>query len=204
MTQIHDVLDKDPSRRFDDGSIEYQHAHREFLSDMEFEIYVDKLTVQCVSLFRHQALLDALRDWCKIHGYYYEVFSQKTRVTSTGKSSSFTFHFQKKFSQLHVSFLVLDLTMQDMTDITKVVDKKTIPFSKGKVTAVINGFLGTALKHRVESFPRMALIRGVIDKFIYKLDRPVYPGTVVRDGAGLAAHIRSFLSLEQKRLQGAE
>ncbi|MBI1970546.1 hypothetical protein HYS47_02265 [Candidatus Woesearchaeota archaeon] len=198
MVELEDVYDKDPSRAYDEGGEEYRHAHREFLSDMEFEIYVDKLTVQYQGVFRYPLLLKAIKEWCRRKGYYYEVFSQKMTLVSNGKNASFTFHFQKKFSQLHVSFLILDLTIKNMTDLPSKVGRRDALFSKGGVIAVVNGFLGTSMKHRVEARPRMAFIRGIIDRYIYKLDRPIYPGTVVSDGASLATEIRSFCGLEDK------
>jgi len=73
--------------------------------------------------------------------------------------------------------------------------------NEGDVEIVFNGFLMTHLKGRWESRPKFALIRKIIDKFVYKLERPSLAGTVVSDAKDLAKQLRACMVVYQHKIE---
>ncbi len=174
---------------------------RELLADMEREIYVDRMIVTYSGVFKFKELLELVETWCNQKGYYKEVVNQKHKLSKTGKSSSVTFQLHRKITQLHVSVIDISLSGLHMTDIEEDIDGKIMDLNEGDVEIVFNGFLMTHIKHRWESRPKFALIRKMIDKYVYKLDRPSLAGTVVSDASDLANKLRSSMMVYQHRLE---
>jgi len=85
-----------------------------------------------------------------------------------------------------------------MEDIERDVDGRMRNLNKGKVSLIFHSYLMTSIKARWETKAFMYFFRGVIDKFIYKLDKPSYRGIVVGDTYKLINEIKGFLNAYSK------
>ena len=166
---------------------EKEGMEREFLSDMEKYVYLDRLTISYKGVFNYAELMVLIRDWCKKNGYYREISHNKMIVKPDGKEIGISMRLHKKISR--------------MKDILKNIDGFDINMNEGEINIVFMGYLMTHLKGRWESRPKFAFVRRLIDKFVYKLERSEYPGTVVSDGKDLANNIRGLLYLYEHRLK---
>ena len=173
----------------------------EFLSDMEREIYVDRMIIRYSGVFSYKELLDLIEHWCRQKGYNKEIIAQKHKVAKDGKTSVVSFQLHRKFTPLHVSVIDVSIAGNHMTDRSYTIDGRTATLNEGDVEIVFNGFLMTHLKGRWESRPKFALIRKIIDKFVFKLERPSLAGTVVSDAKDLAKQLRACMIIYQHRIE---
>ncbi|PIN85898.1 hypothetical protein COV19_07445 [Candidatus Woesearchaeota archaeon CG10_big_fil_rev_8_21_14_0_10_44_13] len=180
--------------------LEYGHI-RQHLEDMEKEIYVDKLTVSYSGYFSYREFMDMVNRWCEEKGYYREVQSSSEKVTEKGVNKGFSLQLQRKISPVHLSVLNIDISFENMTDETKEVDGRMKNLNKGDVEAVFYGYLMSSRKSRWETKAYTYFFRTLIDKFIYKFDKPKYRGTVIQDGKDFARKMRGFLELYEKKIK---
>jgi len=172
----------------------------EHFEDMEKETFIDRLTVSYEGKFEWAELTRMIEKWGKEHEYFVHIDAHKGGITTSGRNLAVEYNLFKKFSQIHYSVLKLEVSCSNMKDIVEKVDGRNRNINEGSVEAVFMGFLMTNIKSRWETKPSIYFIRGVIDKFIYKLYRPKYPGRVIGDATTLANEIRSFLYLYKHRL----
>ncbi len=170
------------------------------LDQYEKEIYVDKMLLNFSGYFDYNELQELVNDWCRRNGYHRMVQNQKEILSKTGRNISFSYHLTKQFTHIHVSALNVGVEISDMTTEHKMMDGMKTRVNKGDVEIEFHGFLMTHLRNRWETKANIAFIRGVIDKFIYKLNRAKYPGTVVADANKLAAEFRGFFNTWQARV----
>jgi len=181
---------------------ELEQGHKRiFLEDMEKEIYVDKLTLNYSGYFSYKGFMDMVNSWVKENGYYREVLSSNEIVGEKGVNKSLGLQLQKKMSQIHLSLLNVDISFKEMTDDEKEVDGKMMNVNKGDVEVVFHGYLATSTKARWESKAYASFLRYVIDKFVYKLDKPKYRGTVVNDAKDLAGKMKGYLELYKGKIE---
>ena len=178
-----------------------QGIRKQHLEDMEKEIYVDKLTVTYSGYFSYNEFMEMINRWCQDHGYYRDIQSSSQKVAEKGVSKSFALQLQRKISHAHLSVLNVDIDFSDMVEVQKDVDGRMRTINKGDVEIVFHGYLMTSRKATWESKAYFAFIRTLVDKFIYKLDRPKYRGTVVADGNDLAKSMRGFLELYKRKIK---
>ena len=173
----------------------------ELLSDMEREIYVDRMIIRYDGAFRYKELLDLIDNWCRAKRYEKEIISQKHKVAKDGKTSVMSFQLHRKFTPVHISVIDIVVTGSHMIDRDYTIDGRHVTLNEGDVEIVFNGFLMTHLKNRWESRPKFALIRKIIDKFVYKLERPSLAGTVVSDAKDLAKQLRACMIIYKHRIE---
>ncbi len=178
-----------------------ERVHLEFLSDMEREIYVDRMIIRYNGPFQYKELLDLVEHWCREKKYEKEIISQKHKIAKDGKTSSVSFQLHRKFTPLHVSVIDVVVSGNHMIDHEYTIDGRHVTLNEGDVEIVFNGFLMTHLKGRWESRPKFALIRKIIDKFVYKLERPSLAGTVVSDAKDLAKQLRACMVVYQHKIE---
>lgn len=171
------------------------------LEDMEKELYVDDTHVEYEGYFSYEELLRLIDDWAKKYDYYKEVKSHKEKITPHGRNVSMGLDFHRKFSHIHYSFITVEIEIEDMADHYLELDGIRTKVNEGEVEVAFNGYLYTHLKGRWETKPNVAFVRKVIDKFIYKLERSKYPGTVVGETMDLVHQIRAFLNLYKHRIK---
>ncbi|MDO8642267.1 MAG: hypothetical protein Q7R76_01595 [Candidatus Woesearchaeota archaeon] len=176
----------------------------ELLSDMEREIYVDRMIIRYNGPFRYKELLELVEAWCRVNKYEKEIISQKHKVAKDGKTSVVSFQLHRKFTPLHISVLDVVIAGNHMIEREYSIDGRHVTLNEGDVEIVFNGFLMTHLKARWESRPKFALIRKIIDKFIYKLERPSLGGTVVSDAKDLAKQLRAAMIIYQYRIEAVK
>lgn len=172
------------------------------LDQYEKEIYVDKMPVEFSGYFSYPELLELINDWCRKHGYYRMLQDHKEKLTKNGRNISLGFQLTKQFTHIHLSAINMDIEISNMTTEYKTIDNVKTRVNKGDIKIIFNGFLMTHLRNRWETKPNIAFLRGVIDKFIYKLNRAKYPGTVVSDANSLAAELRGMLDSWRSKIQG--
>lgn len=174
------------------------------LEDMEKDLLVDDYKVEYEGFFDYQELLRLVDQWAQKHDYFKEVKTHKEKVTPKGRNITLGIDFQRKFSHIHHSFVVVEIEIENMTDHVIELDGVRTRLNEGEVEVAFFGYLYTHLKSRWETKPNVAFVRRVIDKFIYKLERSKYPGTVVSETMDLAQQIRSFLNLYKHRVKEHE
>jgi hypothetical protein len=183
------------------GIDEMQEGHRRVhLEDMEREIYVDRLTLKYEGPFSYKDFMKLVDSWCEEKGYYKDVQSTKQKVTEDSKSISLGIQLQKAMTDRHFSIINVDIGFSGMTDYETKVDGRDAIINKGEVEIVFHGFLMTSLKARWETKDYAAFIKGFIDKFVYKLLKPKYSGTVIEDGNDLANRMNGFLQSYRARI----
>ncbi len=170
------------------------------LDQYEKEIYVDKMLLNFSGYFDYNEMQELVNDWCRRNDYHRMIQDQKEGLAKTGRNIIFDYHLTKQFTHIHVSTLNVGVEISSMTTEYKMIDGIKTRVNKGEVEIEFNGFLMTHLRNRWETKPNIAFIRGVIDKFIYKLNRAKYPGTVVADANKLAAEFRGFFNSWQARV----
>lgn len=182
---------------------ELQYGHkRQHLEDMEKEIYLDRLTLTYSGYLNYKEFMDMVKRWCAERGYYSDVQSTKEKVAEKGFTKKVALQLQKKISHMHLSVLNIDISFSDMTEESKEVDGRMMKVEKGDVEVIFHGYLMTSVKASWETKAYMGFLRTVIDKFIYKLDRPKYRGAVVNDGKDLAKEMMGFLNSYKGRVKG--
>ena len=168
-------------------------TEREHLEDMEKELYVDHLVIEHEGFFSYTELQKVINDWLKSKNYFKEVVRSKEKVTEKGRNTVTEYIFQRSVGLKHKVMIVMELATNDMIDVDMEVDGKMRTINEGEVEVVLNGFLSSSLKASWETKAYAAFIRGIIDKYIYKLDRPERVEAVVGDTKDLAFKIRGFL-----------
>ncbi len=175
---------------------------RELLEDMEREIYIHDLEVEHHGFFNFEELIKLIEKWAKDKNYYLEYAKSDEKVTSSGKNKKYKILMHSKFTTVHYSVMDLNLKIEGMTDEIVEVDGRKTNMNKGKVVASISGMLLTSLKSRWETKASFYFLRGIIDKFIYKINRPEVPGKVVGDAKDLASKLRGLLESYEYRISG--
>jgi len=170
------------------------------LDQYEKEIYVDKMTLNFSGYFDYAELQEMINDWCRRNRYHRMLQDHKEQLSKTGRNIALSYHLTRQFTHIHISTLNVEIEISDMTTEYKEIDGMKTRINKGDVEIFFNGFLMTHLRSRWETKANIAFIRGVIDKFIYKLNRAKYPGTVVADANKLAAEFRGFFNGWQARV----
>ena len=171
-------------------------------ADMQQELYADHITVEYEGMFSYPELLKLINDWAQEKKYYKEIANSKEKVTKTGKNITVEFTFQRRIVHLYRSQIELTLEIEDMKDTQEKVDGQMKNLNYGKVTAVANGYTAASLSGRWEQKGYIAFIKGVIDKFIYKIERPELVALVVRETKDVIFKIRGFLNSYPTRLKG--
>ncbi len=174
------------------------------LENMEKELYVDNVPFEYEGFFSYQELLRLIDDWAKKHDYYKEMKSHKEKITPHGRNINLGIDFQRKFSHIHFSVVVVEIEIEDMKDVIVELDGVRTKVQEGEIEAVFNGYLFTELKERWETKPNIHFVRGLIDKFVYKLERADHPGVVISETKELMSLIRAFLNLYKHRIKGHE
>jgi len=172
------------------------------LDQYEKEIYVDKMVVKYSGYFDYNELQELVSEWCRQKKYYRMIQSHKEKLTKTGRSIGLGYHLNKQFTHIHVSVLNVDVNISNMITEIKEIDGQKRRVNKADIEIEFNGFLMTHLRNRWETKANIAFIRGVIDKYVYKLTRSKYPGTVVADANNLAAEFRGFFGTWARRVEG--
>ncbi len=173
----------------------------ELLSDMEREIYVDRMILRYSGVFKYKELLDLVEAWCRKKKYNKEMVTQKHKVQKEGKTSVVAFQLHRKFTPLHISVIDVTLSGSHLIEKEFLIDGRHMILDEGDVEIVFNGFLMSHLKGRWESRPKFALIRKIIDKFVYKLERPSLAGTVVSDAKDLAKELHASMVIYKHKLE---
>ena len=176
-------------------------TEREHLEDIEKEIYVDRLTITYEGLFDYKDLLKLINDWAREKKYYKEITSSKEKVTKIGKNIEIEFQFQRKIPPLNRSLINMGLSVEDMTDVKQEMDGQLKNLHNAIVEVVFHSYLASSIRARWETRGYVAFIRGIINKFVYKFDRPARAGVVVGETKDLAFKIRGFLNSYPKRIK---
>ena len=172
----------------------------ELLQDMEKDLIVDRLTVRYSGVFSFDELLSLIDKWCIQKGYIKERVSSKHKIGSRGKHHVISFKLHRKVTSLDFSVIFLELDVDHMTDVDKVIDGQNYHLNEGEVAIVFISYHMSHKKMRWETKPKFAVIRAFIDKFIIKLERPEVPGTIVGDTKDLAMKLRAAMILWYHRL----
>jgi len=170
-----------------------QGYHKAHLEDMEKEIYLDKYVVSYTGYFNYKEFMSMFNKWCEANGYYRDVQSSGEKVGEKSTTKSFGIQLQKKISHYHFSVLNIDLSFK-MVDVEKEVDGKMQNMQKGDVEAVFHGYLMSSMKARWETRGFIYFFRMLIDKFVYKLDKPKYWAVCATDGKALGAEMNGLLN----------
>ncbi|GEM_PF-5745944 len=171
------------------------------LEDMERELYVDNQKVGYEGNFQYGELLRLIDEWAKKYDYHKEVKAHKEKITPHGRNVSMTLEFHRRFTHIHFSFIALELEIENMTDRHVELDGLRTKVNEGEIEAVFFGYLFTHLKGRWETKANVAFVRKLIDKYVYKLERSKYPGTVVSETKDLMYQIKAFLNLYKHRIK---
>ncbi len=171
-------------------------TEREILEDMEKELLVDRYCLDYEGVFDYRGLLKLIDKWCDDNGFYREIDSHKEKVTADGRDISIGYTLQRKFDKKHFTVINMEISISNMKDAEVELDSgKRRNLNRGSVDAVFHAYLMTSEKARWETKAYAYFIRGVIDKFIYKIDRPAYRGIVSSDTFKIINEIRGFLNI---------
>ncbi len=173
-------------------------AERELLWDMEYEIVRDT-TVTHKGLFKLDDVLRLIDAWARDHDYYKEVTQTKGAAKKEARSQHRSFQLHKRISATYISVIVIDADFADMKDKTFTVDGTRERFQDGKAKIGLKGFNMSSAKFKWEGRPAIAFVRGIIDKFIYKINRGTAAGICASDTADLARQLRSLLHSYRRR-----
>ena len=175
----------------------------EILEDMEKELLVDKYVLDYEGVFDYDGLIRLIDRWCEDNGFYRDIDSHKEKVTAEGRNISIGYTLQRKFDKRHFTVICMDLSIEGMKDVEVELDgKKRRMLNRGTVEVTFHGYLMTSEKSRWETKGYAYFIRGVIDKFIYKIDRPEYRGIASSDAFKLINEIRGFLNIHSNIGEG--
>lgn len=170
-------------------------TEREVLEDMEKEILVDRYGIEYEGVLDYNGLVKMIEEWCRKNDFYMEIESKKEKVAATGRKVSIGYNLQRKFDNVNFTIIEMDLSVDDMTDVDMEIDGKMRSLNKGKVDIIIHSFLMMSVKARWETKGYIYFIRGIIDKFIYKIDKPSFRGVVVTDTYKLIDGIKGYLNI---------
>jgi len=169
------------------------------MEDIEKEIYADNITISYEGLFSYKELLDLINEWARSKRYFKEVLESKEKVTRGSKNITLELQMQRRIHAQYKCLLNFSLEVSDMVDEEEEIDQNMKNLNSGRVEASLKGFLMTSQRSRWETRGYVAFIRGIINKFVYKLDRPAYIAAVVGDAKDLTFKIRGFLNSYPKR-----
>lgn len=175
---------------------------RELLEDMEKDVLVDRYGLDYEGVFDYLGMIRVIDNWCKENHYYKEITSRKEFVNTSGRKISISYDLQNQFKKLWFSSIKLDVDIEGMKEVDIEVDGKMRTLNKGKVEAIFNGFIMTSLKARWETKAYAYFLRGIVDKFIYKVDKPAYRGKVVDDTFKLINTIKGELDVYRHIAEG--
>ena len=174
-------------------------TEREHMEDIEKEIYADNITISYEGLFSYKELLDLINEWARSKRYFKEVLESKEKVTRGSKNITLELQMQRRIHAQYKCLINFSLEVSDMVDEEEEIDQNMKNLNSGRVEASLKGFLMTSQRSRWETRGYVAFIRGIINKFVYKLDRPAYIAAVVGDAKDLTFKIRGFLNSYPKR-----
>lgn len=181
---------------------ELRQGHRRHqLEDMEKEIYLDRYTVSYSGYFIFKEFMDMVNRWCKENGYFRDVQSSSEKVKEDSTTKGFSFQLQKMITPAHLSVLNVDIEFSNMTEEEKEVDGRKMDVNKGDVEIVFHGYLMSSRKSRWETKANVYFFRMLIDKFIYKLDKPKFKAVCVNDGKALGAEMKGLLNTYKSRIK---
>lgn len=175
-------------------------AERELLLDMEYEV-VKQATVMHHGLFKVHDILHLIHSWAKDHDYYKETPQTKTKALETARSQHRSFELYKRTSMIYTSVIEIGADFSDMKDKIIVGDGTRESFQDGSVEINLKGFNMSSAKFRWESRPAIAFVRGIIDKFVYKINRGTEARICATDTTDLARQLRSLLHSYKKRFK---
>ncbi|HLC98809.1 MAG TPA: hypothetical protein VJC00_02275 [Candidatus Nanoarchaeia archaeon] len=170
-------------------------TEKEVLEDMEKELLVDRYGLDYEGVFDFEGLLKRIDDWCRDNDFHLEILSRKDKVTSEGRKISIGYNIYRKWKKMYFTVIGFDLSIEDMKDIEVEVDGRMRNLNKGKVDAIFHSFLMTSIKARWETKGYLYFLRGIVDKFIYKVDKPAYRGIVVEDTYNLINEVKGSLNI---------
>ncbi|MCX6706571.1 MAG: hypothetical protein NT001_00300 [Candidatus Woesearchaeota archaeon] len=170
-------------------------TERELLEDMEKELLVDRYGIDYEGVLDYQGFIKMIEEWCRKNDFYMEIDSKKEKVTAKGRNISIGYNLQRKFDNIHFTIIEMDFSVDDMTDSDTEIDGMMKALNKGKVDIIIHSYLMMSIKARWETKGYAYFIRGIIDKFIYKLDKPSFRGVVVTDTYKLIDEIKGYLNI---------
>ncbi len=166
---------------------------------MEYEI-VKAATVGHKGIFKIDEVLCLIDSWVRHHDYYKEVTQTKGAAKKEARSQHRSFELHKRVSATYISVIIIDASFSDVKDKTFTVDGVRESFQNGKVEISLKGFNMSSTKFQWEGQPVIAFVRGIVDKFIYKINRGTASGICASDTMDLTRQLRSLLHSYKKRV----
>lgn len=173
-------------------------ARRENLWDTEYEI-VKTTDVAHLGYFKMQDVFRLIDTWAKTHNYYKEVTASKGGAKKEHTSTHRSYEFHKRMTSTYFSVIKVKVDFSKMKEKILTIDGIREKYQNGEVKIELQGFNMSSAKYTLESRPAVAFMRGIIDKFVYKLNRRKIPDKVAADTGGLARELRSLLATYKKR-----
>ncbi|MBD3312937.1 hypothetical protein GF345_00685 [Candidatus Woesearchaeota archaeon] len=170
-------------------------TERTVLEDMEKELITDRYGIDYEGVFDYDGLIRMIEEWCRNNDYYCELESKKEKVTAEARNISVGYTVYRKFHNKFYSVIIFDVDADDMKDVEHEVDGKMKNLNEGKVSLIFHSYFMTSQKARWETKGYAYFLRGVVDKLIYKIDKPAYRGIVSSDTSKLINEIKGFLNI---------
>ena len=144
-------------------------ARRENLWDTEYEI-AKTTDVAHSGYFKMKDVFRLIKTWAKTHNYYKEKKAskggEKKEHTSTNRSNE----IHKRMTSTYFSVIRVKVDFSKMKEKILTIDGIREKYQKGEVKIELQGFNISSAKYTLESRPAIAFMRGIIDKFVYKLN----------------------------------
>lgn len=175
-------------------------AKRENLWDAEYEI-VKTTTVTHSGYFKMQDIFRLIDTWAKHHDYYKEVTAAKGSAKKEHTALHRSYEFHKRMSSTYFSVIMVSVDFSKVKEKILTIDGTREKYQQGVVEIELQGYNMSSAKFTWESRPAIAFMRGVIDKFVYKLNRRRIPEKVAADTGSLARELRSLLVTYKKRVK---
>lgn len=164
---------------------------------MERKLLISDLEIEYDGLFDAADFLKLIDDWCKQNGYDKDEIKHTEKVSEKGKTIDIEIMPNKEINEYTKYEIYVKIGMKNLTE--KKIKKKDQEFriNKGNISVVIDVFLATDIKHRMESKPLYFFIRTIFNKFLHKeyIDR--YEKELMKDVKDLHTELKSYLNLQR-------
>lgn len=156
---------------------------------------VDNMPLDYEGVFSVTELHKAITDWLEENKYSKKEIKHHESVTAEGKNISFRLECKHKVNDYMDRVIILKANLSKIKSTTVERSGKKVSLQTGVVDIKFHGFIYTDLEQRWELKPSYAIIRDILDRYVYGSFTGGPKGAIAKDVTSLHKRIDSFLQL---------
>lgn len=162
---------------------------------VEKYVVVDKLRLTYEGLFNVTELYKLIDGWFRTKSYDKAELKNVEKIKPEGKFIEIELFPWRKLTDYAISRIRIRIIMTGVKEVMVEREGAKVKLNQGNIQMVFDGYLETDYENRWEQKPIFYLLRGIVDKYIYRSYLEGYKEVVKQDINHLMTQIKAFLNL---------